>query len=65
MTTTALKVVATKGTEKITTTINDVNPNATNSQLATLATKFNAFTTNAYQKADKVTTVNVDTEPDS
>lgn len=58
-----LKITSTKRGNKITTTINDVNPEATNAQLAQLGTKFNALTTNTYEESNRVTTVNVDTEP--
>lgn len=62
MATTALKITATRDGSKITTTLSDVNPNATNAQLAELGNKFNAFTTNFYAYSEKITTVNVDTE---
>ena len=58
-----LKISTTAGGSNSTKTINNVNPAATNAQLATFATKLNALTTNTYQKSDRVTTVNVDTEP--
>jgi len=64
MATTALKITATSNGSKVTTTINDVNPNATNAQLAQLGNKFNAFTTNFYAYSEKITTVNVDTQSD-
>ena len=53
-------IITTDGGSK---TIENINPAATNAQLATFATKLNALTTNTYQKTDRVTTVNVDTEP--
>lgn len=64
MASTVIKVVGIKDGKNITATITDVNPSATNSQLATLGTKFTALTTNTYDKTDKITTVNCDTEPD-
>lgn len=58
-----LKVIGTKNGASVTTTISDVNPEATNAQLAQLGTMFNALTTNTYEESNRVTTVNVDTEP--
>lgn len=58
-----LKITSTKSGDRITTTINDVNPEATNAQLAQLGTKFNALTSNTYEESNRVTTINVDTEP--
>lgn len=45
-----------------TTNITHVNTEATSDQLKGLATRLNAFTTNEYQQADRVNTINVDTE---
>lgn len=59
-----LKVTSTYAGASVTTTINDVNPAATNAQLAQLGRKFNNLTDNTYEKSEKVTTVNVDTEAD-
>lgn len=59
-----LKVIATYAGASVTTTINDVNPAATNANLSQLGRKFNNLTDNTYEKSEKVTTVNVDTEPD-
>lgn len=58
-----LKVIGARNGKNITTTITDVNPAATNAQLASLGTKFTALTTNVYQETNRVTTVNCDTEP--
>lgn len=58
-----LKVTGTKGGANVTSTISDINPEATNAQLAQLGTKFNALTTNLYKESNRITTVNVDTEP--
>lgn len=58
-----IKIIATKNGSTVTATINDVNPEATNTQLATLGTKFNALTSNTYQETNRITTVNCDTEP--
>lgn len=44
-------------------TINNVNPNATNAQLATVAAMLTALTNCTYQKTDRITKVNCDTEP--
>lgn len=60
-----LRITSTKAGKNITTTINDVNPEATNAKLATLGTMFNALTTNTYSGTEKVITINVDTEPDN
>lgn len=62
MATTVIKIVGKKSGDSITTTISDVNPSATNAQLATLGTMLNALTTNTYEKTDRITTVNCDTE---
>ena len=43
-------------------TISDINPEATNEQLATLGTMINAFTTNVYEGTTKITKINVDNE---
>ena len=59
-----LKVIATYAGASVTTTIDDVNPAATNAQLRQLGIKFNELTNNTYEKSQKVTTVNVDTETD-
>lgn len=48
-----------------TTTITNVNPNATDSELLQLTHKLNAFTTNTYTQTDKITTLNLDGEGDS
>ena len=64
MASTVIKVVGTNSGKSVTATITDVNPNATNQNLATLGTMFTALTTNTYEKTDKITTVNCDTEPD-
>lgn len=45
-----------------TTNITHVNTEATSEQLKGLATRLNALTTNEYQQADRVNTINVDTE---
>lgn len=45
-----------------TTNITHVNSEATSQQLKGLATRLNALTTNEYQQADRVNTINVDTE---
>lgn len=57
-----IKIQTTKDGSTSTKTITDVNPAATNTQLATLGTMLTALTTNTYVKTDKVTTVNCDTE---
>lgn len=61
---TDLKLYSTEaGTgKKITTSINYVNPEANSNALKTFAQKLNAFTTNTYGEADRVQTINVDTE---
>lgn len=59
-----LKVIGTKSGNTVTSTISDINPNATNAQLAQLGTMFNALTTNTYVESQKITTVYVDTESD-
>mgnify|MGYP003557859404 CR=1 FL=1 len=59
-----LKVIATYAGASVTTTIDDVNPAATNAQLRQLGIKFNELTNKTYEKSQKVTTVNVDTETD-
>ena len=58
-----LKISSENGGTKQTTTISYVNPEATNEQLASLASALNNFTDNVYIEANRVTTVNVDTEP--
>lgn len=50
------------GTKTTTTTISNVNPQATSATMKSFAQKLNAFTTNTYQKTDLVETTNVDTE---
>lgn len=63
---TDLKIKATDSQARsLTSTISYVNPAASNSQLATLGTMINAFTTNVYDHSEKVTTVNVDGEEDN
>ena len=57
-----LKISSENGGTKQTTTIGYVNPEATNAQLASLASALNAFTDNVYIEANRITTVNVDTE---
>lgn len=62
---TDLKIKATDSQARsLTSTISYVNPAASNSQLSTLASMINAFTTNVYDHSEKVTTVNVDGEGD-
>lgn len=62
---TDLKIKATDSQARsLTSTISYVNPSASNSQLATLGTMINAFTTNVYDHSEKITTVNVDGEGD-
>lgn len=46
----------------ITTSVTYVNPDANSATLKQFATKLNAFTTNSYAQADRVHTINVDTE---
>ena len=53
-------IITTDGGSK---TIENINPAVNNSVLATFGTKLNAMTTNTYQKTDRITTVNCDTEP--
>lgn len=48
--------------KKLTTNISDVNNEANSQTLKTLATKLNALTMNEYYQADRVQTINVDTE---
>lgn len=50
------------GTKTTTTTISNVNPQATSATMKSFGQKLNAFTTNTYQKTDLVETTNVDTE---
>lgn len=60
-----LKIAATQaGGSSTTKTLSNVNPVATNAVLAQFATKLNALTTNTYTGADRIITINVDTEPD-
>lgn len=61
---TDLKLYSTDATTgaKQTTSISYVNPNASNSVLKTFAQQLNALTTNTYSAADRIETVNVDTE---
>ena len=62
---TDLKLSSTSaGGDKITTTISDVNPTASNLTLKTFAQKLNMLTTNTYEETNKVTTVNVDSTAD-
>ena len=56
-------ITATKSGKTIQKSLTDVNPEATNAQLATFGTMLNALTTNTYQKTDRITKVNCDTEP--
>ena len=58
-----LKISSENGGTKQTTTISYVNPEATNAQLQSLASALNNFTDNVYIEANRITTVNVDTEP--
>lgn len=44
-----------------TTTINNVNPEATAANMRDFARQLNAFTTNTYEKSDLVETTNLDT----
>lgn len=48
--------------QSITTTLTYVNPEANSTTLKTFATKLNALTTNIYEEANRVQTINVDTE---
>lgn len=59
-----LKLYSTDAAEgkKQTTTITYVNPDASNAVLKTFAQQLNQFTTNGYASADRVETVNVDTD---
>mgnify|MGYP003390550219 CR=1 FL=1 len=50
------------GTKTTTTTISNVNPQATSATMKSFGQMLNAFTTNTYQKTDLVETTNVDTE---
>lgn len=61
---TDLKLYSTDATTgaKQTTSITYVNPNASNTVLKQFAQKLNNLTTNTYSSADRVETVNVDTE---
>lgn len=62
---TDLKLSSTSASgDKITTTISDVNPAASNLTLKTFAQKLNMLTTNTYEETNKVTTVKVDTTDD-
>lgn len=62
---TDLKLSSTSaGGDPITTTISDVNPAASNLTLKTFAQKLNMLTTNTYEETNKVTTVNIDSEPE-
>ena len=45
-----------------TTTISDVNPDATSSQLVQMGHLFNNLTQNTYSKTDRINTINCDTE---
>ena len=56
-------ITATKSGKTIQKSLTDMNPEATNAQLATFGTMLNALTTNTYQKTDRITKVNCDTEP--
>ena len=57
-------ITSTKDGKTLQKTLTDVNPAATNAQLATFGTMLNALTTNTYGKTDRITKVNCDTEPD-
>lgn len=61
---TDLKIVSveTATQDKITTTIGYVNQTATSAKLKQLAEKLNALTTNQYHEANRVNTLNVDSE---
>lgn len=61
---TDLKIISSNSQtgEKITTSIPYVNNSASSGTLKELATKLNAFTMNNYTQADRVQTINVDTE---
>lgn len=50
------------GTKQTTTTISNVNPQATSATMKSFGQQLNALTTNTYQKTDLVETTNVDTE---
>lgn len=59
---TDLKIITASGNRKYTSTLTDVNPNATNAQLANLGSMFSRFTHCFYQQTNKVTTVHCDVE---
>lgn len=48
--------------QSITTTLTYVNPEADSTALKTFATKLNGLTTNIYEEANRVQSINVDTE---
>ena len=58
----SLKLLAQYGGKTITTTISDVNPQASDTVLKTFAQKLNSLTNNSYQQTQKVTTNYLDTE---
>lgn len=59
-----LKLYSTAAREgtKQTTTVQYVNPNVSNAVLKEFAQKLNSFTTNTYSEADRIETINVDTD---
>lgn len=57
-----LTLKATDSSDKtVTTTISNVNPESTNTELLTTAQMLNALTRNVYESTDKVETTNLDT----
>lgn len=60
---TDIKIYSTDSSEKkITTTISHVNDQATSATLLEFAQKMNAFTTNNFNEADRINTINLSTE---
>lgn len=58
-----IKLYATKSGKAVSKTINNVNPDASNMTLAEFGTKLNDLTSNTYERTDRVTTINCDSEP--
>lgn len=61
---TDIKLYSTEPSGKATTsTISDVNPDATNDELKVLGQMLNSFTRNRYDKTNRINTIQCDTEP--
>lgn len=63
MSSTDIKIITTdQEGKRTTTTVTDVNPSASAATLVQFARNLNAFTSNVYERTEKIVTTELDTE---